>query len=146
MLICFGFSWPFAIIKTVKVKNPAGKSYIFLGLIIVGYIAGCIYKLTGTFDFVFYLYLLNGLLVSTDTVLCLYYQHRNRKKIYRLCTKHGLIKNSARSAYSPAGATRTCSNGGTLVAALKWRRKYTRSVKIASNEAMPLAGSDVPIK
>ena len=27
-----------------------------------------------------YLYLLNGLLVSTDTVLCLYYQHRNRKK------------------------------------------------------------------
>ncbi len=36
MLICFGFSWPFAIMKTVKVKNPAGKSYIFLFLIIIG--------------------------------------------------------------------------------------------------------------
>ena len=23
MLICFGFSWPFAIVKTIKVKNPA---------------------------------------------------------------------------------------------------------------------------
>ena len=32
MLICFGFSWPFAIMKTVKVKNPAGKIYIFLFL------------------------------------------------------------------------------------------------------------------
>ena len=30
MLICFGFSWPFAILKTVRVKNPAGKSYLFL--------------------------------------------------------------------------------------------------------------------
>ena len=28
----------------------------------------------------FWLYLLNGLLVATDTVLCLYYQHRNKKK------------------------------------------------------------------
>ncbi len=79
MLICFGFSWPFAIIKTVKVKNPAGKSYVFLFLIIIGYIAGCLYKITGKFDFVFWLYLLNGLLVATDTVLCLHYQHRNKK-------------------------------------------------------------------
>ena len=29
MLICFGASWPFAIIKTVRAKNPAGKSYLF---------------------------------------------------------------------------------------------------------------------
>ena len=65
--------------KTVKVKNPAGKSYMFLSLIIIGYIAGCLYKIAGRFDFVFWLYLLNGLLVSTDTVLCLYYQHRNKK-------------------------------------------------------------------
>ena len=79
MLICFGFSWPFAIMKTVKVKNPAGKSYIFLSLIIIGYIAGCLYKIAGKFDFVFWLYLLNGLLVATDTVLCLYYQHRNKQ-------------------------------------------------------------------
>ena len=26
MLICFGASWPFALLKTIRVKNPAGKS------------------------------------------------------------------------------------------------------------------------
>ena len=60
-------------------KNPAGKSYIFLCLVIIGYIAGCLYKLTGKFDFVFFLYLLNGLLVATDTVLCLYYRRKNNR-------------------------------------------------------------------
>ena len=59
---------------------------------------------------------------------------------------HRLIKKSARSAYSPAGATRTCSSGGTLVAALKWRRKYQRSVDIVSHETIPLAGSDASKK
>ena len=40
MMVCFGFSWPFAIVKTIRAKNPAGKSYLFLTLIIVGYAAG----------------------------------------------------------------------------------------------------------
>jgi len=81
MLVCFGFSWPFAILKTVRVKNPAGKSYLFMGLIIVGYIAGCIHKLLYHWDLVFWLYVLNTVLVGTDMALCLYYQHRlNRNK------------------------------------------------------------------
>ncbi len=78
MLICFGFSWPFAIIKTIRVKNPVGKSYLFLGLIIIGYIAGCLHKVVYKYDFVFWLYMLNGILVLTDTILCLYYQFRNK--------------------------------------------------------------------
>lgn len=77
MLICFGFSWPFAIIKTIKVKNPTGKSYLFLGLVILGYVSGCLHKLFYKYDFVFWLYLLNGVLVATDTLLCVYYQYRN---------------------------------------------------------------------
>ena len=80
MLVCFGFSWPFAIIKTVRVKNPAGKSYLFMGLIIVGYIAGCLHKILYHWDLVFWLYLLNTLLVATDCVLCLYYQQKLKKK------------------------------------------------------------------
>ena len=79
MLICFGFSWPFAILKTVRVKNPAGKSYLFMGLIIVGYISGCIHKIVYHWDWVFWLYLLNTLLVATDCVLCLYYMQRLKK-------------------------------------------------------------------
>ena len=76
MLVCFGFSWPFAILKTIRVKNPAGKSYLFMGLIIVGYIAGCIHKVIYHWDLVFWLYLLNTLLVATDFVLCLYYMRK----------------------------------------------------------------------
>ncbi len=76
MLICFGFSWPFAIAKTVKVKNPAGKSYLFMILILIGYVAGCMHKILFTFDFVFWLYLLNGLMVLSDVLLCLYYRHK----------------------------------------------------------------------
>ena len=79
MLICFGFSWPFAILKTVRVKNPTGKSYLFMGLIIVGYISGCIHKIVYHWDWVFWLYLINTLLVSTDCVLCLYYMQRMKK-------------------------------------------------------------------
>ena len=81
MMVCFGFSWPFAIVKTVKAKNPAGKSYLFLTMIIIGYAAGCVHKLLHKMDWVFALYVINALMVATDMVLCLYYQHKlNRKK------------------------------------------------------------------
>ena len=79
MLVCFGFSWPFAIWKTIRVKNPAGKSYLFMGLVIIGYIAGCIHKVLYHWDFVFWLYLLNTLLVATDFVLCLYYMRKLKR-------------------------------------------------------------------
>ena len=76
MMLCFGCSWPFAILKTIRVKNPAGKSYLFMSLVIIGYLAGCAHKILYDWDFVFYFYLLNTLLVATDLVLCLYYQNR----------------------------------------------------------------------
>ena len=79
MLLCFGFSWPFAILKTLKVKNPKGKSYIFLSLIIIGYIAGCLHKAIYHNDLVLYLYMLNGVLVALDMFLCIYYQFFYKK-------------------------------------------------------------------
>ena len=79
MMLCFGFSWPFAILKTIRVKNPAGKSYLFMCLVIIGYLAGCVNKIINDMDFVFYFYLLNTLLVATDLVLCLYYQNRLKR-------------------------------------------------------------------
>ncbi len=80
MLTCFGISWPFAIAKTIRAKNPAGKSYLFAVLIIIGYIAGCLHKLIYRWDWVFYLYLTLLVLVSTDTLLCLYYARRLKKQ------------------------------------------------------------------
>ena len=34
MILCFGFSWPISIIKTLKAKTAAGKSPLFIILII----------------------------------------------------------------------------------------------------------------
>ncbi|MBO4631658.1 MAG: hypothetical protein J5858_07020 [Lentisphaeria bacterium] len=80
MVVCFGASWPFAILKTIRVKNPAGKSYLFMGLIIIGYLAGCIHKIIYDLDAAIWLYVLNIVLVATDFVLCLYYQYKLNKK------------------------------------------------------------------
>ena len=79
MLVFFGFSWPFAIIKTIRVKNPAGKSYLFLLMAIMGYVAGCLHKLLYRWDWVFWLYLLNMFMVLLDICLCLYYRSRGPK-------------------------------------------------------------------
>ena len=74
MLICFGASWPVSIWRTYKVKNPVGKSVIFLLLIIIGYIAGIINKILGTLDWVLWLYVLNLVMVSSDMFLVIYYR------------------------------------------------------------------------
>ena len=84
MLICFGVSWPPAIIKTLRVKNPAGKSFIFMTLIIFGYISGIIGYLSRNgeksfCDWVFWLYILDVGMVATDYVLSVYYLRRRKK-------------------------------------------------------------------
>ena len=70
-LICFGASWPPAIIKTLKVKNPKGKSFIFLSLVLIGYLSGIIGKAlakgSGCLTYwVFWLYVLDFAMVATD--------------------------------------------------------------------------------
>lgn len=77
MLICFGASWPFAVMKTYKTKNVKGKSLLFLSLVITGYVFGIVNKILYTMDIVVWLYVLNLLLVGTDTVLVLLYKNRN---------------------------------------------------------------------
>ena len=81
MLICFGASWPFAIVKTIRAKNPAGKSYLFAMLVVVGYVAGSVAKfMREGVDPVFCLYIFDMLMVLTDTALCLHYSRVNSRK------------------------------------------------------------------
>lgn len=84
MLVCFGISWPFAVIKTYRTKSVSGKSKLFLSLIILGYIFGMINKILNSMDIVFWLYVVNLLLVSTDFYFCILYKNRckNTKVIY----------------------------------------------------------------
>jgi len=74
MLILFGLSWPFSIYKSWKSKSTAGKSIIFLFVVLLGYCAGIIHKVLYSMDFVIYLYIINCIMVGVDIML--YYRNR----------------------------------------------------------------------
>lgn len=77
MLICFGVSWPIALIKTYTSKTVKGKSFLFLFLILMGYIFGIIHKLIYNLDYVIWLYIINGVLVLADMALWFIYKDNN---------------------------------------------------------------------
>jgi uncharacterized protein with PQ loop repeat len=76
MMVCFGSSWPFQVAKTYKTKNVKGKSILFLWLVLTGYVCGMMHKILYNYDPVFYLYLLNFILVAMD--MTLYYRYKDR--------------------------------------------------------------------
>lgn len=69
MLLCFGAAWPFSIYKSYTSRSSKGKSVGFLIIVIIGYIAGILNKIFYSYDNVIYLYILNLLMVSADTLL-----------------------------------------------------------------------------
>ncbi len=77
MLLCFGAAWPFAIIKSWRSRTSKGKSVPFLFVILVGYAAGIMNKVSlgQHHDPVLGLYVLNLLMVGIDVAL----YFRNRK-------------------------------------------------------------------
>ncbi|MEI7900957.1 MAG: hypothetical protein WCK89_11955 [bacterium] len=76
MLLCFGVAWPFSILRSWRARTSKGKSAPFLFVILVGYAAGILNKVTlGQHrDPVLGLYVLNLLMVSLDTAL--YFRNR----------------------------------------------------------------------
>ena len=78
MLVCFGASWPFAIFKTYKTKNVKGTSFIFLILLLLGYIFGILHKIFFNLDYVIIFYIFNGSLVLTEIVLYLMYKDNDK--------------------------------------------------------------------
>jgi len=80
MLICFGASWPFQVAKTYRTKDVKGRSRSFMWIVELGYICGMIHKIFYNYDAVFYLYLLDFLLVATDLSLNYYYLYKNKKQ------------------------------------------------------------------
>ena len=90
MLVCFGAAWPVSIYKSWTSKNTAGKSVLFLYAILIGYIAGVLHKIIFAYDGVIYLYILNGLMVSTDIVLYYRNQRLNRANINKQTISRGI--------------------------------------------------------
>ncbi len=87
MVLSFGASWPFNVMKSYKARTTKGKSLLFLLLIFFGYIAGIISKLINTQYmenfadkwYVLFFYCLNLLMVGAD--LCLYIRNRKFDKM-----------------------------------------------------------------
>lgn len=82
MMLAFGASWPMNLLKTIRMKNPIGKSFTFLWLILLGYLAGLTSKIIkGEFySPAAILIYLNTLMVATDLILSLYYLARVKRQ------------------------------------------------------------------
>lgn len=80
-LLCFAISWPISIAKSLRTKVVIGKSPIFMGLIILGYIFGIVHKLLHNPDIVTWLYVFNATLVAIDLALYFTYVGRNRREL-----------------------------------------------------------------
>ena len=80
-LLCFAVSWPISIAKSLRTKVVIGKSPIFMGLVILGYVFGIIHKLLHNPDIVTWLYAFNATLVATDLILYFTYIGRNRREL-----------------------------------------------------------------
>lgn len=80
MIVLFGCSWPFNVIKAYKTRSTKGKSLPFLLFIWIGYLCGITAKLTSPSYkwYVLFFYILNMVMVSLD--LLLYIRNRSLEK------------------------------------------------------------------
>ena len=79
MLVCFGLSWPFNIVKSLRSGTARGKSIPFEIMIIIGYLCGLTGKLLGgDISYVVYFYIADILMVGIDLALTFRNAHRDR--------------------------------------------------------------------
>ena len=69
MLVAFGAAWPLSIYKSYTSRKNAGKSVIFLFVVLIGYAAGVMHKIRYMYDAVIYLYFINSFMVMIDIAL-----------------------------------------------------------------------------
>ena len=92
MMLGFGIAWPFNIYRSVKTKTAAGKSFLFMITIELAYICGMIHKVLYSFDLVFWLYVLNFLMVLVDIILMI---RNSRIDVFRKHRREILEKRAA---------------------------------------------------
>lgn len=81
MLFAFGFSWPFAIMKTWRSKRVDGKSPAFMIIVLTGYACGIAAHLVeGTKLWLCFVYLADMALVSTDLALYFHFSRKNKER------------------------------------------------------------------
>lgn len=90
MVVCFGFSWPFNIIKSYKARTAKGTSLYFTLLIAIGYVGGILSKILFSVErghsywtfltvLAFVFYFINLIMVSTG--IAIYFRNKKLDKI-----------------------------------------------------------------
>lgn len=77
MVICFGASWPFNIIKAYKARTTKGTSLLFMSLIGLGYVGGILGKIFTLLEsglswlqwVAFAFYIINSCMIITGLVI-----------------------------------------------------------------------------
>ena len=74
MLVAFGFSWPFNIVKSWRSRTAKGKSVQFEYIVIFGYLVGLLGKIitahrSGVLPWSTWFYLADIIMVSVDVAL-----------------------------------------------------------------------------
>ena len=78
MLFCFGFSWPFAIAKSLRSRSTKGKSLMFMLLVELGYVFGIVHKVLNSFNWVTWVYVALFAIVGFDVYL--YWRNRRYER------------------------------------------------------------------
>ena len=87
MVLCFGASWPFNVIRAYKARTAKGTSLLFMSLIDLGYIGGILNKIFTLIDqgslnwlkwVAFGFYILNLILVTTGILI--YFRNKKIEK------------------------------------------------------------------
>jgi hypothetical protein len=84
MILCFGISWPFSILRTWRAKKVEGKSLVFLVVVLIGYVVGMGAKFVKAADgkgleVITLFYGINTVLVAIDLSLYLHYRSKNAR-------------------------------------------------------------------
>ena len=74
MLVAFGFSWPFNIIKSWRSRTAKGKSVVFEFIVVFGYLVGVLGKFitlhnTGALAYSVWFYFADIAMVTIDIIL-----------------------------------------------------------------------------
>ena len=86
MLVCFGFSWPFAIAKSLRSRSTKGKSLMFMLLVELGYVFGIVHKVLNNFNWVTWVYVALFAIVGFDVYL--YWRNRRYEKSMERAAGH----------------------------------------------------------
>ena len=86
MLVCFGFSWPFAIVKSLRSRSTKGKSLMFMLLVELGYVFGIVHKILNNFNWVTWVYVVLFVIVGFDVYL--YWRNRRYERAWERAAEH----------------------------------------------------------